>query len=395
MPEKSTHLDRILGRIDDLDTDNLTSLVRRLVRERTLLETVFNTIQEGILVVDREGRVEYANSAAGTLLGLKEKDLGEIILWKVVPDLGQILDFETQSDPALLPASTRELEITYPEHRFVRLYVVPFETEEGESRDLRYALIISDITEEKSSTEERIAEERISSIFDLAAGVAHELGNPLNAIHIHLQLMERSLMCLEDGRTVDKLTDSLKVCASEVQRLDGIINHFLNAIRPQPPDMREIDLLDVLEEVINLQAHELQDLDIAVEVELEHDLPAIMGDPEQLKQVFFNLVKNAMEAMDTGGQLRISARVDEDFVTLFFADTGVGISQQELSRVFQPYYTSKADGHGLGVMVVQRIVRDHGGQIGIDSQPGKGTVISLRFPRQHRRMRMLESNATT
>ncbi|MEM8550651.1 MAG: ATP-binding protein, partial [Verrucomicrobiota bacterium] len=361
MPDKSTHLDRILGRIDDLDTDNLTSLVRRLVRERTLLETVFNTIQEGILVVDREGRVEYANSAAGTLLGLKEKDLGEIILWKVMPDLGQILDFETQADPALLPASTRELEITYPEHRFVRLYVVPFETEEGELRDLRYALIISDITEEKSSTEERIAEERISSILDLAAGVAHELGNPLNAIHIHLQLMQRSLMCLERGATVDKLSDSLKVCASEVQRLDGIINHFLNAIRPQPPDMREIDLLDVLEEVINLQAQELQDLDIAVEVELEHDLPAIMGDPEQLKQVFFNLVKNAMEAMDTGGQLRISARVDEDYVTLFFTDTGVGISQQELSRIFQPYYTSKADGHGLGMMVVQRIVRDHGG----------------------------------
>ena len=102
MPEKSSHLDRILGRIENLDTDNLTTLVRRLVRERSLLETVFNTIQEGILVVDKAGRIEYANAAAGKLLGLKETDLGQVVLWKVVPDLGEVLDFEKGVEPAML-----------------------------------------------------------------------------------------------------------------------------------------------------------------------------------------------------------------------------------------------------------------------------------------------------
>lgn len=390
MSEKSTHLDRILGRIDDLDSDNLATLVRRLVRERSLLETVFNTIQEGILVVDRTGRVEYANAAAGNLLGIKENDLGEAVLWKVLPDLNQILDFETQADPAMLPAATREIEITYPEPRFIRLYVVPFETEEDPSRQFRYAIILTDITEDKTSTEELIANERLSSIFDLAAGVAHELGNPLNSINIHLQLMQRQLKQLGQDPAADKLKASLKACTNEVQRLDGIITHFLSAIRPQPPDLREVDLLAILEEVITLQEHELKNLNVSVSVELGDKLPPVMGDPEQLKQVFFNIIKNAMEAMDAGGDLRITTRTDDDFVTMYFADTGVGISQRELSRVFQPYYTSKHDGHGLGMMVVQRIMHDHGGQIGIDSQPGKGTVISLRFPQRHRRMRMLE-----
>ncbi len=388
MPDKSSHLDRILGRIEDLDTDNLTTLVRRLVRERTLLETVFNTIQEGMLVVDRTGRIEYANAAAGKLLGLKEADLGQVVLWKVVPDLSEVLDFDKGIEPTMLPASTRELEITYPEPRFIRLYVVPFEAEE---RELRFAIILTDITEEKSSTEERIANERLSSIFDLAAGVAHELGNPLNSINIHLQLMERQLKRLGKDPAAEKLASSLKACTNEVQRLDGIITHFLQAIRPQPPDLREVDLLDILDEVINMQAPELENLKVHVDVELSGTLPPVMGDPEQLKQVFFNIVKNAMEAMDTGGDLRITARTNDDFVTMLFADTGVGISQQEISRVFQPYYTSKESGHGLGMMVVQRIMRDHGGQIGIDSQPGRGTVISLRFPQRHRRMRMLES----
>ncbi len=391
MPDKSTHLDRILGRIDALDSDNLTTLVRRLVRERTLLETVFNTIQEGILVVDKSGRVEYANAAAGHLIGLREKDLGQVVLGKVMPDLSEILDFDREGNPAMMPASSREMEITYPEPRFVRLYVVPFETEEEDERQLRYTIIISDITEEKTSTEERIANERLSSIFDLAAGVAHELGNPLNSINIHLQLMRRQLARLGKDPATDKVKSSLEACTNEVQRLDGIITHFLQAIRPQPPDLREVDLLEILSEVLTLQGPEMHNLNIHVDVEVRADLPRVMADPEQLKQVFFNITKNAMEAMDAGGDLTITTHSDDDFVTMIFADTGVGISQQDLSRIFQPYYTSKSSGHGLGMMVVQRIMRDHGGQIGIDSKPGTGTVIRLRFPQRHRRMRMLES----
>jgi len=118
-------------------------------------------------------------------------------------------------------------------------------------------------------------------------------------------------------------------------------------------------------------------------------LPKVMADRNQVKQVFFNIIKNAMEAMSPGGILRIGAGADDDFVRVVFGDTGSGIKQEDLMKVFQPYHTTKTGGHGLGLMIVQRILREHGGQVGIESKEGVGTVVTLQFPRKDRRVRML------
>jgi len=391
--KRSSHLDRILGRLDDLDSVNLTILVQRLARERELLETVFNVIQEGILVISRTGIIEYSNAAASQLIGLRESEVGQAVLWKLMPDLARTLSLDIDAKRSASPSISREVEVTYPEHRFLRLYMVPLNESETNSDKSQFAILLSDITEDKVSTEELIANEKLSSIFDLAASVAHELGNPLNSVNIHLQLMKRQLAKLGAGTEAEKLKESLRVCSNEVERLDGIIAHFLNAMRPQPLDMQDLQVLEVITEVIEFQENELKDLGINVEVAIREDLPHLMGDRNQLKQVFFNLIKNAMEAMDRGGELRISTRSDDQFVYVHLADTGQGISQEDLAKVFNPYFTSKAEGHGLGMMIVQRIMRDHGGQIGIDSQYGTGTVVTLQFPQKHRRMRMLEQRS--
>jgi signal transduction histidine kinase len=128
-----------------------------------------------------------------------------------------------------------------------------------------------------------------------------------------------------------------------------------------------------------------------MEAETAADLPHVMADRNQVKQVFFNLLKNALEAMPPGGRLRIAARTDDDNVILAFADSGVGIKPEDFVRLFQPYHTTKPGGHGLGLMIVQRIMREHGGQIGIESKEGVGTVVTLQFPRKDRRVRMLQS----
>ena len=284
---------------------------------------------------------------------------------------------------------TREFELTYPELRSIRLYMVPFR-DAGQSGARRFAVILSDITKEKKSTEARIEDERTSSILLLAAGVAHELGNPLNSLTIHLQLIERKLKKLKASKGTESVAESLQVCREEVMRLDGIISHFLEAIRPQPPDLAETDLGEVLAEVLRFQHRELADRDVAVEAETG-DLPRVMADRNQLKQVFFNITKNAMEAMQPGGRLRIKSRVDDESVYLLFGDTGSGIKPEDLVRMFQPYHTTKTGGHGLGLMIAQRIMRDHGGQIGLESKPGVGTVVTLQFPRKDRRVRMLHS----
>jgi|GEM_PF-27730 len=459
-PIKHSSLDRVLGRLDMLDSVNLTNLVQRLARERGLFEDIFNTLQEGVLVIAPSGEIEYANAAAHQLLGQADAALLGKVLWRLVPGLQASLGVEVEAtahapasntpqtesttragvsstateNASAMPVMTREFELSYPEPRTVQLYLVPFT--ESAACSPRSTVILTDITRTKQTTEERIENERTSSILLLAAGVAHELGNPLNSLTIHLQLINRKLRRLgidnakaamsaqasaatganarsavsgvvssptsdrglaagthsptATSREVDSLTESIRICEAEVKRLDGIITHFLEAIRPQPPDLRETNLGALLAEVLGFQQRELADREIAVEAETRADLAPVMADQNQIKQVFFNVIKNAVEAMHPGGRLRIQAREDDEAVYLAFADSGAGIKQEELTRLFQPYHTTKVGGHGLGLMVVQRIMREHGGQIGIESKEGRGTVVTLRFPRKDRRIRMLQ-----
>ena len=384
--KKNTSLDRVLGRLDTLDSVNLANLVQRLARERGLFEEIFNTLQEGVLVIGQDGDIDYANDSAHRLLGLSADALSTQTLWRLIPGLRPTLESSLDDrSAAALPVVAREFELTYPEPRTLRLYMVPFTS--GTPR--RFAVILSDVTREKQSTEQRIEDERTSSILLLAAGVAHELGNPFNSLTIHLQLIERRLKKLKASKEVSAIEDSIKICEDEVRRLDGIIANFLGAIRPQPPDLTELDLMTVLDEVLRFQQREFNDRGITIEAETPHGLPAVMADRNQVKQVFFNITKNAMEAMKPGGSLRIRSSADDESVFLLFGDTGSGIKQEDLVRLFQPYHTTKVGGHGLGLMIVQRIMRDHGGQIGVESKEGIGTVVTLQFPRKDRRVRML------
>lgn len=385
----------MLERLETLDASTLATLAQRLGRERGLFERVFNVLQEGVLVVDAEGEIAYANTAAHRLLGLKETDSAAPSLWRLVPGLHSILH------PALASAGslTRELELSYPEPRAVRLYLVPFDSPgaastaalAGEAR--RFAVVLTDLTRDKLDTDQRIESERVASIVLLAAGVAHELGNPLNSLTIQLQLVERRLRKLKglDKKDAAGLADALRVCQDEVARLDGIIANFLQAIRPRPPELADTRLTDVLAEVLSFQERELADRGILVEVTTAAGLPLVCADRDQVKQVFFNVIKNAAEAMQPGGRLRINARADEEHLLLAFADTGCGIKPEHLPRLFEPYHTTKPGGHGLGMMVVQRILREHGGQIVIESEPGQGTTVTLHFPLKHRRARLLRS----
>ncbi len=390
--KKNSSLDRVLGRVESLDAVNLSNLVQRLARERGLFEDIFNTLQEGVLVISADGRIEYANRSAQRLIGLGDEDLSGQTLWRLVPGLRLSLEAALGAEGAAAqPVVAREFELTYPEPRSVRLYMVPFRGE-GRGAARRFAVILSDITREKQTTEARIESERTSSILLLAAGVAHELGNPLNSLTIHLQLIERRLKKLKATKENDAaaLADSIAICQGEVRRLDGIISNFLEAIRPRAPDLVETNLAEVLAEVLAFQQNELADREISVEAETSENLPPVMADQNQLKQVFFNIVKNAVEAMEPGGELKIRSHADDDNVYLLFGDTGSGIKQDDLVRLFQPYHTTKATGHGLGLMIVQRIMRDHGGQIGIESKEGIGTLVTLQFPRKDRRVRMLQ-----
>ena len=387
---KKSSLDRILGRLDNLDTVNLANLVQRLFKERRFLETVINVVQDGILVINAEGTIQFANQQGCRLIGLKEKDIGKSSLWKIVPDLTRTLELSPEDGRTEPTVISREVRLTYPENRYVRLHVVPIEGTPRSRKGRSYAVILTDVTEDKLSTEELIESEKTSSIVMLAAGVAHELGNPLNSLNIHLQLMDR-LSTKKADETSEKFDKSLDICRDEVKRLDRIISNFLEAIRPSKPNFKPVDLLAVLEQVLGLLELEFEEKGVQVEIEVSEKAPSVHADPDQIKQVFFNVIKNAVDAMGKNPRLKVFLRSDEEYVYLQFADSGKGISKEDLSKVFQPYFTTKEEGHGLGMMIVHRIMRAHGGQVGIESKTGTGTVITLQFPHADRSLRLLEN----
>jgi two-component system, sporulation sensor kinase E len=185
------------------------------------------------------------------------------------------------------------------------------------------------------------------------------------------------------------MKELLEVAQREVTRLDQIISQFLRALRPSQPALEKTDLKDVLQQTLEFLKHEIRDRDILVEVEVAEDVPHASLDRNQIKQAFFNIIRNAMQAMANGGLLKIAVTCNDRFVIVSFTDTGPGIPPENLGSLFEPYFTTKSEGTGLGLMIVQRIVRDHGGEIEVRSEPNKGTTFTLFLPRDERRIRLL------
>lgn len=369
------------------DGDSIANLLRknkRLSRDLSRMETVFNAIRSAIVVCDCAGEIIFANSYAGDLLGIGAADVS---VYKLLPGMD-----EAVSDAARGSYALREFEISYPERKMLSAQIIPFDFGDGGT----FALILNDVTREKLSTEERIESEKLSSLLNLASGVAHEIGNPLNSINIHLQLAMRRLKKLAEKLPSDGLIEgvreSVEICSSEVSRLDSIIENFLKALRPMRPDMADCDPIKPLAETLKTLDAELENLGISVAVNVDAPLPTVYADANLLKQLYFNILHNAMEAMDAGGDITVRALADDDFVKISFADTGCGIDEEGMSKLFQPYYTTKTDGHGLGMTIIQAIVRAHGGKIDVESGPERGTTITVSFPRAHRRIRTLRQN---
>lgn len=381
----SGFLDRLIARLDKLDPESLHTQFMHQVRERGVLEAVFQAIQEGLLLIDGEGRLTYANSAAERLLGFDAKRMRgrPVMRYLKVLDWGRLLQ---SSADDWAQVANREVEVTYPEHRVLNFYAVPVAASADESQAL--LVILRDVTREREQDADQIANERIQAVQLLAAGVAHEIGNPLNALTIHLQLIERELR-KNKSREGENLRQMLHVARDEVGRLDVIISQFLRAVRPARPHLSPGQPLEIIKDTLRLMRKDIENRRVQVAIEHPDFIPKVRLDRQQIRQVFFNLIKNAVDAMPGGGCLRIVLEVGDANLAIAFHDTGSGIPAEELGRIFEPYHTTKADGSGLGLMIVQRIVREHGGQIEIASKPDKGSCFRIMLPLPERRVRLL------
>jgi len=390
---KRGFLEKLLERIQRVAPGELQGYLEELAREKGFLETIFNAIFEGVIVTDSEGKILYLNRAVCTFFGIQEESSTGRPIGEVIPGLEAAVSLATET-------ANRELEVFYPQHRFLNYYIVPLVGEANDKRAPKLeghgiilcGIILRDITETRRTTQAAIESERFSAVTLLAAGVAHEIGNPLNSLDIHMQLMSRRIKKLP-ARARTELEKSISVARHEVARLDQIVTQFLRAIRPQPLKLSLENINRLIESSIAFLQIEIANRDVLVELELDRSLPGLHVDGDQIKQAFYNIIRNSVQAMKTGGILRVRTKADESHVFVIFSDTGPGIPMDNMARIFEPYFTTKESGSGLGLMIVQRVMQAHGGEVGIESTEGKGVTVVLRFPQSIRPVRFLTAQS--
>ncbi|MCP5533285.1 MAG: PAS domain-containing protein [Akkermansiaceae bacterium] len=379
---KSGFLEKLVARIDRVEPGEVQQIVARLVREKGFLEKVFEALQEGVIVLDSMGVVDFVNRAAGKFFGFDpEKAVGETLVSQV-----RGLQWNDLGKPGR--TVNRDLEVFYPEHRFLNFYLAPIDSED-DGEPLGYVMLVRDLTRTREEAEQNLESERLNALTLLAAGVAHEIGNPLNSLDIHLQLLGRKLRKLPPGDR-KPLEENLATARDEIQRLDSILKQFLHAVRPTLPRRESCDLNEIIRESLRLVEPELESRGVEVVLDLDESLPPASVDAGQFRQVFYNLVRNAYQALPGDkGRITLRSRASEYEHLVSIEDEGTGISPEHMGTLFEPYQTTKPTGSGLGLLIVRRIVREHGGEISVESQQGHGTRVILHLPRLERSVRLL------
>jgi signal transduction histidine kinase len=366
-------------------------------RLKEFKENIIESINVGILAADLDGRIESWNSQMERLTGIaREQALGAHLASLFPAELAERFEpaGEDNGIQNIYKFPLRRLDAapagaapgggeealalapveSEPAGALVNIAVAPLVSRDG-ARIGR--LIIFDDVTARDELERRVVQaDKLSSVGLLAAGVAHEVNTPLAVISTYAQMLAKQV---EGDERKSVLLDKI---AKQTFRASEIVNSLLNFSRTGPRRFEELDLGKVIRETLTLVDHQLEKSAIRVELDLEEPLAAIRGNAGQLQQVFLNLVLNARDAMEHGGTLRIRAYQDEAGVHVEVADTGPGIPPEHLSRIYDPFFTTKAarKGTGLGLSVTYGIVRDHGGGIEVDSRPGEGTRFRLEFP---------------
>jgi len=395
---------RVLERIGRADPRLIEAALQQLLSQKELLEVIFESLQEGLVVTDPKLRVVACNARARRWLGIpaRRRIAGEPLL----PLIGvpEIFKFVTQTD--FSPGALIEEDFHLPRFGGICLQLTSYPVEKEDGVLSSVVFVLRDVTDARRAELQQHQAERIASLATFTAGIAHELKNPLNSLQIHAQLANRMIdQVRENAETVDldRLEASLHAILEETRRLTRIVDDFLHAVRPTDPEKGEVQLKQLLEEATGSFERECEEKHIRLRASFDPDLPPILLDEHQVARAFLNILRNSIEAIESRraaaasgsgdppaeDSISVVSRIDGDNALVEIADTGCGIEPENLAKVFEPYFTTKFSGTGLGLMNVYRIVREHGGRVDIESEPDKGTRVRVRLPLSQRPIRLL------
>ncbi|MCH3916400.1 MAG: ATP-binding protein [Spirochaetia bacterium] len=373
---------RALHKIDQLDCRQIVQVIERESAVIDKFEQVLDSLPQGVVLCDANGRIQYINRTARLLSPFKRlKSYDGYAVSYVLNDTAlrnYLMDCFRGKDE-----NTGEFAYQWgPETKTLRVNVTPMEQDDSAAPSA-FLVVFTDATQEKRDESRLRRSESLASMTTMAAGVAHEIKNPLAAIGIHLQLLTKAFE-RKGTLTLDDASRYINVIDEEIQRLNSIVVDFLFAVRPMDSTLRLTALPPLLTEICDFVEPELKENHVSL-VRSFASVPRLMIDSNLLKQALLNIIKNGMMAMEETpeGIMTIACKLDGNFVDILISDNGKGMDEKTLAKIFEPYFTTKASGTGLGLTVVYKIFKEHNGDVQVHSILGKGTTFTMKLPVPH------------
>jgi len=394
-------LKRALERADKLKPEQIKSLLILSAKEIERLETVMDSVSRGILICDMAHNLIVANKAARRFFSILAYEQAKESIWSLVPE-EKIAAFLAKTLLSKDRAEEREFDVDVKgTQKILSVSVLPVVQDQKVSGSL---IIVDDITEKKGREARLRRIENLASLTTLAAGIAHEIKNPLGSLSIHIQLIQKALkiqekLCAElhekrgsecePNKYFKQIDQHLKVVNEEVDRLNAIVVDFLFAVRPINAKMRKGDLNALITELAEFVSVELKKSNIECVLNLAENMKAVDFDATLMRPALLNVIQNAAAAMEKGGRLIITTEETDFEVLIVIADTGTGISEENFPKIFEPYFTTKENGTGLGLTVLYKVVKEHQGEVSVRSREGEGTVFTISLPKPQTEQKLI------
>jgi len=373
---------RALEKLEQLDIIQIEQLIKREDSYITILEQVLDNLAQGIILLDNRKRLVYINKVAKLLPPIiRKKSYEGDSIYSIIEDKNVIAYI--QAELTKIGYNEEENEFNYQwgeEVRTILLNVIKL-TDDKEIDENGFLLVFKDITIQKRNETRLRRSENLASMTTMAAGVAHEIKNPLAAMSIHLQLLNKAFE-KKQTLTIDDASRYINVLSEEIERLNSIVVDFLFAVRPMDTKLKLTSVSRAINEICNFIEPELKENHVKLIRDIK-STPKVELDTNLFRQALLNIIKNAMNAIEKKGTINICVKLRGDEVVIVVKDSGKGMDQNTVNKIFEPYFTTKASGTGLGLTVVYKVIKEHKGDIRVKSELDKGSEFTITLPVPH------------